>query len=81
MYMRRSFVLFAMLVMAASAFAQRGSNQRNNEGNQGGKPNILVIWGDDIGTWNVSHNNRGMSGYLTPMIDRFAGECLIFREY
>ena len=24
------------------------------------KPNILVIWGDDIGTWNISHNNRGM---------------------
>ena len=27
------------------------------------KPNILVIWGDDIGTWNISHNNRGMMGY------------------
>jgi hypothetical protein len=26
------------------------------------KPNIVVIWGDDIGTWNVSHNNRGMMG-------------------
>ena len=26
------------------------------------KPNILVIWGDDIGTWNISHNNRGMMG-------------------
>ena len=26
----------------------------------GDKPNILVIWGDDIGTWNISHNNRGM---------------------
>ncbi len=29
------------------------------------KPNILVIWGDDIGTWNISHNNRGMMGYKT----------------
>ena len=26
------------------------------------KPNILVIWGDDIGTWNISHNNRGHDG-------------------
>jgi hypothetical protein len=26
------------------------------------KPNILVIWGHDIGTWNISHNNRGMMG-------------------
>ena len=33
------------------------------------KPNILVIWGDDIGTWNISHNNRGMMGYQTPSID------------
>ena len=30
------------------------------------KPNILVIWGDDIGTWNISHNSRGMMGYQTP---------------
>ena len=36
------------------------------------KPNILVIWGDDIGTWNISHNNRGMMGYQTPNIDRIA---------
>ena len=34
------------------------------------KPNILVIWGDDIGTWNISHNSRGMMGYKTPNIDR-----------
>ena len=33
------------------------------------KPNILVIWGDDIGTWNISHNNRGMMGYKTPNIE------------
>ena len=38
------------------------------------KPNILVIWGDDIGTWNISHNNRGMMGYETPNIDRIARE-------
>ncbi|HEY8568186.1 MAG TPA: arylsulfatase, partial [Microbulbifer sp.] len=36
------------------------------------KPNILVIWGDDIGFWNVSFNNRGMLGYKTPNIDRIA---------
>jgi hypothetical protein len=38
------------------------------------QPNILVIWGDDIGTWNISHNNRGMMGYQTPNIDRIAKE-------
>jgi arylsulfatase len=46
-----------------------------------GKPNILVIWGDDIGTWNISHNNRGMMGYRTPNIDRIASEGISFTDY
>jgi arylsulfatase len=45
------------------------------------KPNILVIWGDDIGTWNISHNSRGMMGYQTPSIDRIAKEGLSFTDY
>lgn len=45
------------------------------------KPNILVIWGDDIGTWNISFNNRGMMGYETPNIDRIAKEGLSFTDY
>jgi arylsulfatase A-like enzyme len=45
------------------------------------KPNILVIWGDDIGTWNISHNNRGMMHYKTPNIDRIAREGLGFTDY
>jgi len=44
------------------------------------KPNILVIWGDDIGTWNISHNNRGMMGYQTPNIDRIAAEGMMFTD-
>ena len=46
-----------------------------------GKPNILIIWGDDIGTWNISHNNRGMMGYQTPNIDRIAKEGVSFTDY
>ena len=46
-----------------------------------GKPNILVIWGDDIGTWNISHNSRGMMGYRTPNIDRVAAEGVAFTDY
>ena len=34
------------------------------------KPNILILWGDDIGIWNISHFSRGMMGYQTPNIDR-----------
>jgi arylsulfatase len=37
-----------------------------------GKPNILVIWGDDIGVHNVSAYNHGVMGYRTPNIDRIA---------
>ncbi len=47
----------------------------------GRPPNILVIWGDDIGTWNISHNSRGMMGYRTPNIDRIAREGIAFTDY
>ena len=58
-----------LALLPASAMAQ----QKN--------PNIVVIWGDDIGTWNISHNNRGMMGYRTPNIDRIAREGLGFTDY
>ena len=45
------------------------------------RPNILVIWGDDIGFWNLSTNNMGMMGYQTPNIDRIANEGAKFTDY
>src|SRR5208337_4173679 len=45
------------------------------------KPNILIIWGDDIGAWNISYNNRGMMGYRTPNIDRIGSEGVAFTDY
>jgi arylsulfatase A-like enzyme len=45
------------------------------------KPNILVVWGDDIGQSNISAYTRGMMGYRTPHIDRIANEGLIFTDY
>ncbi|HUT95283.1 MAG TPA: arylsulfatase [Thermoguttaceae bacterium] len=45
------------------------------------KPNILVIWGDDIGWFNVSAYNRGMMGYKTPNIDRIATEGALFTDW
>lgn len=69
--MRRLTLLFFLLagvVPLSQAQAQK-------------KPNILVIWGDDIGTWNISHNNRGMMGYRTPNIDRIAKEGIAFTDY
>ena len=44
------------------------------------KPNILILWGDDIGFWNISHNSRGMMGFRTPNIDRIAREGAIFTD-
>ncbi len=46
-----------------------------------GKPNILILWGDDIGWYNISHNNRGAMGYRTPHIDRVAREGVDFTDY
>jgi len=46
-----------------------------------GKPNILVLWGDDIGYWNISANNKGMMGYSTPNIDRIANEGIGFTDF
>jgi arylsulfatase len=44
------------------------------------KPNILVIWGDDIGIWNLSCYSHGMMGYRTSNIDRIAREGMMFTD-
>ena len=45
------------------------------------QPNILILWGDDIGYWNVSAYNQGMMGYKTPSIDRLAKEGALFTDF
>ncbi len=45
------------------------------------RPNILVIWGDDIGQSNISAYTRGLVGYKTPNIDSIADEGMIFTDY
>ena len=45
------------------------------------KPNILVIWGDDVGQSNISHYTKGLMGYKTPNIDRIAQEGMAFTDY
>src|SRR5262249_45963148 len=47
----------------------------------GSKPNILVIFGDDIGLTNVSAYSMGLMGYRTPNIDRIAKEGMMFTDY
>ena len=45
------------------------------------QPNILIIWGDDIGWFNVSAYNHGIMGYRTPHIDRIAKEGCMFTDW
>jgi len=45
------------------------------------KPNILIIWGDDIGWYNISAYNQGVMGYRTPNIDRIAKEGALFTDW
>lgn len=55
--------------------------QTTRQTNRPAQPNILVIWGDDIGQFNISAYNMGMMGYRTPNIDRIAREGAIFTDW
>ncbi len=52
----------------------------STSGHTADRPNILVIWGDDVGWFNISAYNRGMMGYRTPNIDRIANEGMLFTD-
>jgi len=60
-----------LAIMITMAFAQTHAAQ----------PNILVIWGDDVGQSNISAYTRGLVGYKTPNIDRIAKEGILFTDY
>ena len=63
-----------LVTIIALAFALAFSGVATAQTAAKKKPNIVIIWGDDIGYWNVSMNNQGMMGYKTPNIDRIAKE-------
>ena len=63
------FLVTAVPILGSTAQAQTG------------KPNILIIWGDDIGQFNISAYNMGMMGYRTPNIDRIAKEGALFTDW
>ena len=48
---------------------------------QAAKPNIVIIWGDDVGQSNISAYSHGMMGYKTPNVDRIAKEGMMFTDY
>ena len=57
-----------MVLLAFPVFAQQ-------------RRNILILWGDDIGYWNLTAYNQGMMGYKTPNIDRIAREGALFTDW
>jgi arylsulfatase len=67
----------ALLVVLATGLAAVATQAAEHEA----KPNILVIWGDDIGQSNISAYTKGVMGYRTPNIDRIAGEGMLFTDY
>jgi len=66
----------ALLSVSAPAFAQEDTAETKSD-----KPNILVVWGDDVGQSNISAFTKGMMGYRTPNIDRIANEGMLFTDY
>ncbi len=82
---RALLAMVAALSISLVACAGHASNAQDRSAaapkTQATKPNILILWGDDIGYWNVSAYNQGMMGYKTPNIDRVAKEGALFTDW
>ena len=76
MRFQRKYLIVTLLLLPVFAFAAgTASAQQKN------RPNILVIFGDDIGQANISAFTKGLMGYRTPNIDRLANEGMTFTDY
>jgi arylsulfatase len=82
---RRTMLLGTTALTAAAGFLRTAAAQTQAPAQRvasgAGKPNILILWGDDIGQFNVSAYNMGMMGYKTPNIDRIGREGTIFTDW
>ena len=76
--MKTKFIFAAFSLALVCVFTTRAQSPSPSSGN---KPNILVIWGDDIGLANVSAYSSGVMGYETPNIDRIGKEGIRFLQY
>jgi len=78
-----SFAVLAIVAAEAPASAQASAGPASAQATarQAGKPNILIIWGDDIGQFNISAYNNGMMGYRTPNIDSIAKDGALFTDW
>jgi arylsulfatase A-like enzyme len=76
-----SSAFVAAATLTSAALAQTKKAAATISPSSGRKPNILVIWGDDIGIANISAYSGGLMGYETPNIDRIAREGIKFQHY
>jgi arylsulfatase A-like enzyme len=72
---KMNFVLFVSAILLALAWSVNPAVAAKAK-----KPNILVIWGDDVGMYNISAYHRGMMGGKTPNLDRIANEGALFTD-
>jgi len=77
MIVRKSIALLSLSVLSLSVALAPVTVQAAKSK----KPNILVVWGDDIGQSNISYYTHGLMGYKTPNIDRIASEGMTFTDY
>jgi len=72
----RNILLGSLAVVAMATFISGPAAAQQQQ-----KPNIVIIWGDDIGTSDVSAYSRGLMGFRTPNIDRIANEGMMFTDF
>ncbi len=73
---------FTLGALAASSFLlPSGSSTLQAQATGAKQPNIVIIWGDDIGQSDISAYSMGLMGFHTPNIDRIAHEGMIFTDY
>ena len=75
MQFRKNYLIVTLLLVVVFAFAAGSAHA------QAKRPNILVIFGDDVGQANISAFTKGLMGYRTPNIDRLATEGMTFTDY
>jgi arylsulfatase A-like enzyme len=78
-------LLSVLLFLASTCFFVQAQQSKKTTASKAAaparKPNILILWGDDIGGFNISAYNMGMMGYRTPNIDRIGQEGAIFTDW
>jgi arylsulfatase A-like enzyme len=80
--MKIKLILHTLILSVACIFSAPGiASAQSPAPSSGKKPNIVIIWGDDVGQSDISAYTRGLMGFQTPNIDRVAREGMLFTDY